>query len=85
MILFLCSLAASPFGRPLRAGFVVSLVAYRLSVRQGGSVCAGATFSVFLGIPFMFLCMVDSLDMLGMPGFLLVGLTGRGGDTALRL
>ena len=46
-----CALAASPFVVPLRAGFVVSLVAYRFSFasfRQGGIVCDGRIFLYFL-------------------------------------
>ena len=51
-----CSPAASPFVVPLRAGFVVSLVAYRFSFasfRQGGIVCDGRIFSIFSGISFV--------------------------------
>ena len=76
MILVQCSSAASPFVRPLWAGFVVSLVAYCLScalVRHGGIVCVGAVFSMLLGIPFVISCIIDSLNLLGMPGFLLAG------------
>ena len=60
---------------------MVSLVAYRVSltsVRHGGNACVGMIFSIFLGIFFVILCIVDSLNLFGIPGFL-VGITGRGG------
>ena len=67
---------------PLWAGFVVSLVAYRVSfasVRHSGSVCFGMIFSMFPGISLVISCIVDSLNLLGMPGFLLAGFMGRVG------
>ena len=66
---------------PLRAGFVVNLVAYRFSFasfRQGEIVCDGIIFSIFSGISLVISCTVDSLNLLGMPGFLLVGFMGSG-------
>ena len=88
MCLVQCPSAASAFVIPLRAGFVVSLSVYCLScapVRQGGIVCAGAIFSMFLGVPFVISCIVDSLNLFGIPRSLLVGITGRGGGAALVL
>src|SRR5258706_2098344 len=80
-----CSSAASPFVTPLWAGFVVSLFVYcasPVSVHQGDNMCVDVIFSVFLGMSFMILCIVDSLNLFGMPGFLLVGMMGRGGGVA---
>ena len=73
-----CSSAASPFVRPLQAGFVVSLVAYcncvsPASIHHSGLVCVGIIFSMFSGISFVISCIVDSLNRLGMLDFLLVG------------
>ena len=77
-----CSSAVSPFVVPLRAGFVVSLIAYHFSFasfRQGGIVCDGRIFSIFSGISFVTLCTIDSLNLLGMPSFLFISFLGRGG------
>ena len=83
-----CVSAASPFVVPLQVGFVVSLVVYRFSFasfRQGGIVCNGRIFSIFSGISFVISCTVNSLNLLGMPGFLFVGFMGRGGVGTVRL
>src|ERR1700679_791317 len=88
MTLAQCTSAASPFVRPLWAGFVSSLVTYctlLVSICHGGSVCVGVTLSTFLGISPVTTCIVDSLNLFGMPGFLLVGLMGRGEGAALCL
>ncbi len=45
----------------------------------------GVIFSMFFGISFMILCIVDSLNFFGMPDFLLVGIMGRDGGVALCL
>ena len=82
MILVRCSLAASPFVKPLRAGFVVSLVVYCTSLTSdlhGGVVCVGVIFSMFPGMSFVISCIVEDLNLFGMPGFLLAGVMGRGG------
>ena len=82
MNLVWCSLAATPFVVPLWAGFVVSLDAYCMSlasVHQGGLVCIGVIFSMFLGMSFMISCIMEVLNLRGIPGFLLVGFIGRGG------
>src|SRR6267154_3997741 len=82
MILVRCSLAASPFVKPLWAGFVVSLVVYCMSLTSdlhGGVVCVGVIFSMFPGMSFMISCIIEDLNLFGMPGFLLAGVMGRGG------
>ena len=49
------------------------------SVRHGGNVCFGMIFSKFLGIFLVISCIVDSLNLFGIPSLLFVGITGRGG------
>ncbi len=56
-----------------------------VSVHQGSRVCVGVIFSMFFSISFMISCIVDFLNFLSMPDFLLVGITGRGGGAALCL
>ena len=41
-------------------------------------MCFGMIFSMFPGISLVISCIVDSLNLLGMPGFL-AGFMGRGG------
>ena len=45
-------------------------------------MCVGIIFSMFSGISFVISCIVDSLNRLGMPDFLLVGIMGRDGGSA---
>ncbi len=45
-------------------------------------MCVDVIFSVFLSMSFVISCIVDSLNLFGMPGFLLVGTMGRGGGAA---
>jgi len=71
-----------PFCETSTGGVVVSFVAYRFScasVRQGWR-----DFSMFLGILFVIPCIVGSLNLFGMAGFLLVGFMGKGGGAALQ-
>ena len=48
-------------------------------------MCNSIFFSIFSGISFVISCAVDSLNLFGMPGFLLAALMGRGGVSAVRL
>jgi hypothetical protein len=82
LILAQCSSATSPFVRPQLAGFVIILVMYCFSFAsflQGRIVCDGVIFSIFTGISLVISCIVDSLNLFGMPGLLLVGFVGRNG------
>ena len=45
-------------------------------------MCVCVIFSTFLGINLVISCIVDSLNLCGMPGLLLVGIVGRGGGAA---
>ena len=48
-------------------------------------MCFSMIFSKFLGIFFVISCIVDSLNLFGIPGLLFVGIIGRGGGVLLCL
>ena len=45
-------------------------------------MCVGVIFLMFLGKSFVISCIVEILNLRGIPGFLLVGFIGRGGGVS---